>query len=351
MNQDKKILVCYNEPVSIYDNYTGKAPGESAPKIDLSENDFMNHLEGIIQSLRKQFSNVGSLAFNDRVSSIVNKIYEENPDVIFNFIEAIEGNSNFEFCIPGLFDILGIQYTGNNATTLGNCLFKERTKHILKAHGINTSRFLIFEYKKKPEEKMDLNFPVIVKLAKEDASIGISELSVVHDKQSLNQRINFLFKNFSQDIIVEEYIIGREFNVSILGNEILPISEISYRGLPKGYPKIVTYEAKWAPDSVYYNNTNPVCPADINDTLRRRIENAAIDSYHALECRDYARVDIRLKKNSIPYVIEVNPNPDLSSDAGFANSASAAGISYDELLARIAGYAINRQINDKKAAG
>ena len=237
-----------------------------------------------------------------------------------------------------------ISYTGNTALALGNCLIKTRTKHILDAYNVRIPKFYHARFNNKNIvlDDFNLEYPVIAKLIHEDASIGISEFSVIYNKKDLKNRLSFLFRNYKQDVIVEEYIDGRELNISILGNEILPISEIVFENLPENYPKIITYEAKWSPESIYYKNTVPSCPANLDTALSDKIKKIALDSFTALGCRDYARVDVRLDKNNIPYVIEVNPNPDISSDSGFIRSAAAANISYDELLNKIAGFAFGR---------
>ncbi|MCL6493768.1 MAG: D-alanine--D-alanine ligase, partial [Ignavibacterium sp.] len=147
-------------------------------------------------------------------------------------------------------------------------------------------------------------------------------------------------------VIVEEYIVGKELNVAILDGKILPISEIDFTGLPENLPKIVTYDGKWIENSTYYNHTKPVCPAKLNSKVKRKIEKVALEAYNAMSCRDYARVDVRLSKENIPYVIEVNPNPDVSSDSGFARAAAANGIDYSGLLETITNLALNRKSND-----
>jgi D-alanine-D-alanine ligase len=167
----------------------------------------------------------------------------------------------------------------------------------------------------------------------------------------MKERLEYLFENFKQEVLIEEYIEGRELNVAILGDQILPISEIRFDGLPDDLPKIVTYEAKWSPDSVYYQNTVPKCPAQLDEKLKLKIEKMARQAFEAMDCRDYARVDIRLNNKNVPYVIEVNPNPDISPDAGFVRSANTTGISYDELLFRISTFALKRITYDTQAAG
>ena len=134
--------------------------------------------------------------------------------------------------------------------------------------------------------------------------------------------------------------------MAILGRTVLPVSEIIFKGLPVNLPKIVTYDGKWMKDSTYYRHTNPRCPARLNKRTLKKVEEIALAAFDAINCRDYARVDLRLDKNNKPYVIEVNPNPDISTDSGFARAASAAGIGYPELLFRISQLALSRRKSD-----
>jgi len=341
---ESKILVCYNEPTRYYSNYIGKNFAHNGENIDLSESEFLKELELVKHTLKREFAEIELLALNRDVQNNIKAIQRIDPTIVFNFVESIEGNSNFESFVAGLFDLLEIQYTGNSALCLGNCLNKSRTKQILKSFNIPTPDYCIAEYKKSfAENDFELKFPVILKLIHEDASIGISEFSVVNDFKSLKKRLDFLFNHYKQDVLIEEYIVGRELNISIFGNQILPISEIIFEGLPSELPKIITYEAKWSPETVYYKHTSPRCPSQLDEKLRLRIEDVAMQAYTAMECRDYARVDIRLNKRNNPYVIEVNPNPDISTDSGFVRSAAAAGISYDEILFRLTHFAIKRK--------
>jgi D-alanine-D-alanine ligase len=222
-------------------------------------------------------------------------------------------------------------------------LNKLKTKQILRSLGVRSPKYLLARLNTRLEEGcLKLKFPLILKLNREDASIGISESSVVQDFQSLNVQLEFLFRNYRQDVLIEECLPGREISAAILGERVLPLSEISYDGLPAHLPKIVTYEAKWSPHSAYYLGTVPVCPADVDEVLRVLIEKTALAAFNAMDCRDYARVDFRLSQRNIPHVIDVNPNPDLSPDAGFIRSASHAGISYEELLFTLVDFALQR---------
>ncbi len=349
MKTNSKILICYNSPVSIFSVYNGKLEKGSAPAQDLSESGFTKELGIITESLKKNFLEVDSLAVTGNIENTIAKITDYHPDVIYNFVESVDGVASYEYCTAGVYELLGFNYTGNIPPCLGNCLNKERTKNILRSFGINTPKSLIINKKNSLEENsFNLKFPVILKLLNEDASIGISEFSVVNNFEDVKTRLKFLFNTYRQDIIAEEYIDGRELNAAVLGNTILPISEIQFKGLPKGLPKIVTYDGKWIEDSVYYQNTKPSCPAKISDAVKLKVEQTALSAFQAMNCRDYARVDIRLSKNNVPYVIEVNPNPDISTDSGFARAASAAGLNYSDLLFTIANFALARKLNDTK---
>lgn len=343
MKQDAKILICYNAPVTIFSVYNGK-PEDNNESCDLSETKFASEIKQIETSLKKNFTKVNSLAVTSNLKRTIARLEKYNPDAIFNFVESVEGISLYESFHAGLFELLGYEFTGNLPQCLGNCLNKYKAKLILSAFGGRTPKAAVVKKGETLEiENFNLNFPVIIKLLTEDASIGISENSVVNNKEDLQKQFDFLTSTYRQDIIIEEYIDGREFNVAVLGGKTLPISEIEFTGLPAELPKIVTYDGKWIENSVYYENTVPKCPAVIEESLKKAVEEIAMLSYNAMGCRDYARVDVRVDKQGVPFVIEVNPNPDISSDSGFARAAAAVGMSHEDLLSGIAMFALNRR--------
>jgi D-alanine-D-alanine ligase len=339
----EKILICYNEPVGIYDNYSGKTSVNGMAIEDTSDPGLMSQVSEMQKILQQRFLQVESLPFSRDFAKALRRILQMAPDIILNFVEALEGDTNFEGHIAGAFEILDIEFTGNKALTLGNCLNKLKTKQILRSLGVRSPKHTLVRLNKKLlETDFKLKFPVILKLNKEDASIGISENSVVSNFSGLLEQLDFLFRTFHQDVLVEECLPGREISAAILGDRVLPLSEISYTELPESLPRIVTYEAKWSPHSPYYLGTVPVCPAEVDEPLRALIEKSALAAFNALDCRDYARVDFRLSKRDVPNVIDVNPNPDLSPEAGFIRSASHAGISYEEVLFTLVDFALQR---------
>jgi D-alanine-D-alanine ligase len=190
-----------------------------------------------------------------------------------------------------------------------------------------------------------VRFPVIVKPVHEDGSLGVNSDSVCHDTARLARQVEYVHAVYKQDALVEEYLEGREFNVSIVGDrtpEVLAISEIDFGEMPEGEPRIVSYRAKWDEESRVYGGTRPICPAPLSRRIERRIQDVALRSYRIMNCRDYARIDLRTDSRGTPYVLEVNPNPDISPRAGFARAARAAGLTYTDMILRICQAAMAR---------
>jgi D-alanine-D-alanine ligase len=185
---------------------------------------------------------------------------------------------------------------------------------------------------------VDLPFPLFCKLAREDASVGIKDENVVHDRKSLVKRVRQLIEEFQQPVLVERYVEGREVYVTLLGNHRvapLPFHEIDFSRMPAGRPRIVGYAAKWDENSPEYAGTTPVQVKSLPAGLKASIERTAIGAFKALELRDYGRVDFRVSEDGVPYVIDVNPNCDISPDAGVSRAARAAGMSYPQLIGKI----------------
>jgi D-alanine-D-alanine ligase len=273
------------------------------------------------------------------------------PDVIFNLCEGFCGRSSGEVAVAGLFELLEIPYTGSDPVALALGLNKGRTKEILSYHGVATPNHVILPDRDFAWED-DLDFPLIVKPAREDASLGITRHSVVKDLAELREQVELVTARYRQPALVEEYVNGREFNVTVIGNdppEVMPLSEIDFSGLPRGIPRIVTHEAKWEEESDEYKGTVAVCPARVEEETAAEIATAALAAYRLIGCRDYARVDIRLSRRKKPYVLEVNPNPDLSMDAGVVRAAKARGWDHSALVKRILEMALRRKVEHDRA--
>lgn len=284
------------------------------------------------------------IPLRDKVEDFIKAVRQADADIVFNLCEGALGKSIFEMNVAAVLELFGFRFTGSGPLTLGLALNKAGAKDALFANNIPTAPYLVL--KKVPSKPaIDLRFPLIVKPVQEDASIGIDENAVVKNMASLKKRVDYVIKNYKQAAIVEEYINGREFNVAVMGNgrpKALPVSEIDFSGLSENSPKICTYEAKWATDSPVYLKTPPVCPANIPGELEQDLFGIAVKAYNVLGCRDYARVDMRMGEDGIPKVLEVNPNPDISPNAGFARSAAAGGLDYSRLIIEIVKMAHNR---------
>ena len=202
---------------------------------------------------------------------------------------------------------------------------------ILAANGLPIPEWRV------PKDDSDVDgfpLPAIVKPAAEDASVGVDQSAVVTKAGELHERVAWARKEFG-DVIVQQYIAGREVAVAFVGDEVLPLSEIDFSTMPGDHWPIVTFEAKWSPDSPDYKGTVPVCPADVDDELKDRIVAIASQAWKTVNGQGYGRVDFRLDAGGAPWLLEVNPNPDSSPDAGLANMARAHGWTYDELVMRI----------------
>jgi D-alanine-D-alanine ligase len=276
---------------------------------------------------------------------VIQTLLEISPKFVFNLCEEINGKCEQEMCFAGLLELMGIPYTGSDSFALGLALNKFHVKQALQASGIPTARgCLVF-----PGHHMvlpkDMRFPMIVKPAREDASLGINSDSVCHSVIELNRQVKYIHDVYKQEALIEEYLDGREFNVSVIGAQdprVLAISEIDFTGFPENEPKIVSYRAKWDEESTHYGATTPICPANISKELEAQIQDMALSSYLCVGCRDYARIDMRTDLHGVPHVLEVNPNPDISPKAGFARAARAAGYSFPEIILQISKTAIAR---------
>jgi D-alanine-D-alanine ligase len=358
MRQKLRVTIVYNEP-SVPGGVGRKvvtpagilANGNTEPLsreevVDLSEIGVLEEVESVRSSLKELGYDVNVFNVTNNIRDLVAFLEKEKPDLIFNLCESVGNVAIHEMHVVGIFELLGLCYTGSPPLTLGLALNKVCAKEVLSYHGINTPKYVVYRSTSQiVEDDFPLGFPVIVKPSMEDASIGIRPDSVVDSFASLKKRVRFIFQQHDQAALVEEYIDGRELNVSIVGDRkpiVLPISEIDFSTLPSDFPRILTYDGKWLKGTVAYNGTKGLCPADLPPSVEAKVKELALRAFRLLGCRDYARVDFRLNRNNVPYVLEVNPNPDISDEAGFARSAKASGRTYTQVVQKIVESALER---------
>ncbi len=315
----------------------------------LAEGAIIEEIQAVENAVRSLGHESIVMAVREEISPIIHWLKEYEPDVVFNLCESVYGNSCWEMNIPALLDLFRIPYTGSPPLTLGLCQDKGKVKDILQSHGILTPRYKIFERAVGPV-KGNI-FPIIVKPLHEDGSLGITRESVVFDDETLSKQIRYIIEQYQQPALVEEFVDGRELNVGLMETNgsvgILPISEIDYTEFPKGIPKICGYEAKWVVESAEFQKTKPVCPASLEWLMEKKVGQIASRVFKLFECRDYARVDIRIDREGKIYVLEVNPNPDISPQSGMARALKVQGTTYTGFVGNLIERALLRKDNSK----
>lgn len=312
----------------------------------LSESAVRDEVEMVSKTALKMGHVVECLSVMD-VKDTIDAVEAFHPDLIFNLCEGFQGEARHESHIAGLWELLDIPYTGNSSQTLGLAQNKVFVKKLLESKKIPTPAYQLF---KTIPENVYLPFPLIVKPSQEDASLGITQQSVVHDLKMLQKQVDALIKKYRQAVLAERFVAGREFNISILDcpdPAVLAVSEIDFTHLDSRYKSIVSYEAKWIENHPLYLQTPAICPARIESGLKDHIEDIALQVYKLLGCRDYARVDIRLDAQGHIFVLECNPNPDISADAGFTRALKAAGLSYTDFVGTVIHQTMRRITNGK----
>jgi len=278
---------------------------------------------------------------DDKVEPLVKALTDAEPDIVFNLAEAFGGRSALESNVAALLNLLGLRYTGSSPAGLILAGDKTLTKKVLTFHGILTARFATV-FRGAVDWAGDIGFPLILKPPQEDASLGITQKSIVNDVQELLQTISSLQTEYQGPVLAEEFIDGREFYVGVLGNsdaKALPVMELDFSGYPEGIPKIASWEAKWGDEGdekgAEFEGTKSIFPTDLSDELTEKMQKVALDAFNALRLRDYARVDLRVNAKEEIYVIEVNPNCYLEKKAEFASAAGKSGMEYPALIERI----------------
>jgi D-alanine-D-alanine ligase len=304
--------------------------------------DCQRHVERLADGLRGEGHSVELVEVRrDVVAPLQGR--DPREAVVFNWCEGIDGQPNAYDIVTRALDGMGFAYTGSDAWALAHTQDKALTKQILDRLGVSTPRWRVFTDARDAGEWSV--YPAIVKPVAEHCSYGITADSVVNEASGLRRQIEFVMGKFGVGALVEEFIAGREINVSIWGNgtpHVLPLYEIEFTDIDDPQRRVVDFDAKWNLESFQYNHTPARCPTDLDEPVAERLRSTALAAYRALRCRDYGRIDTRVR-DGVPYVVDVNANCDITIDGGFAKTAKVAGYDYGAMASQIVRWANKRR--------
>jgi D-alanine-D-alanine ligase len=329
-----KIALIYNDPVP--DRYSQMGEADAIA-------DVLEEVKAVYDALLVMGHDVVKVPLVPPIDDVRPILAGLDVDIFFNLFEGFAGQPETEAMVAAMMAAIGKPFTGSAAPTLALALDKAKTKELLIAAGVNTPRYQVLY----PHTvgSFNLRFPAIVKPVAEDASHGMTQDNVVRDLSTLGQQVEKVCANYGGRALVEEFLNGRELSSTIMGIRkpvVLSVSEIVFN-LPEGLPPMLTFGAKWLTDDIYFHNTDPVCPAQIDDALWAHISEVSKAAYRLLDCRGYARVDMRLDADGCASVLEVNPNPDISLTSGAVRQASAIGLTYPQFVDRIVQLAFGKE--------
>ncbi|MDD5568355.1 MAG: ATP-grasp domain-containing protein [Candidatus Omnitrophica bacterium] len=270
--------------------------------------------------------------------NLLEKLASLKVDIVFNISEGLTGR-NRESQVPILLEMAGIPFVGSDALTLGLTLDKVMAKKIFIAEKIPTPKFIETSSVEELANTNHYKFPLIVKPRFEGSSKGLSESSRVENRDDLLKQVEYIVNAYKQPVLVEEFISGQEFTVALVGNdpaEVQPIVQIKIDGKLKLNDRFYTF-ARITSDRLEY-----ICPAKIPQELKKKIDDLALRTYKAVDCRDFGRVDFRVDNDGKPYVLEINPLPSLSTEDVFMLLAKNTGITYEQMIGKILNSAIKR---------
>jgi D-alanine-D-alanine ligase len=328
-----RVLILHNEPAL--------PPGH--PDFE-SEHEIVHTVDAVAKTLGEAGFDVSRLGLGADAAVLLAGVRGRRPDVVFNLYEGTATHGLTEAYVAGLLEWHGVPFTGSPFQTLSLARSKHLTKYLFRGAGLPTPEFFVVEELPVPE--CPLSWPVIVKPALQDASVGLDQGSVVTDQSRLDDRVAWLLRAYGPPVLVEEFIRGRELNVALIETpefRTLPVSEVLFVDKDPDYWPIVTYDAKWKPGSRDYESTPPRYPAEVAPKLAARLEALAQRAFRLLGCRDYARVDFRVRPTGRPYLLEVNPNPDFNPTAGLAGGLASAGLTHAQFTIDLVAAALARR--------
>ncbi|MSQ06492.1 MAG: hypothetical protein EXR54_07765 [Dehalococcoidia bacterium] len=338
-----RIALVYNQPAPSH--YYAK--GE-----DLAVTSVMDSVKAVEASLIARGYTVELLGLTPPWENVVQALQGLDADLVFNLFEGFEGRSETEWMLAKELETLGVLFTGASSQALALCLNKAQAKECLASHGVATARFQLLDTA--TAGQFSMTFPVIVKPMREDASHGLTSRSVAYDTANLVEQVGYVEREYGAPVLVEQFLPGREFTVSIVSGgggrspRIFPPSEMQYAADMPG-PPILTYGAKWSPQDPAYKATTLVCPAQLPAELVQQINRLALAGYQAVGSPDYARVDLRADAQGNLNILEINPNPDIWPEAGMGLQTQADGVDYGQLVQIIVDLALERRRVDELA--
>ena len=278
-----------------------------------------------------------ALGVRDDLGLVRTALYEFKPDIVFNLLEEFADEAIFDQNVVSYLELLRVKYTGCSPRGLMLARDKSISKKILKYHGIPTPDFWVFPNGRRVRIPADIVYPLFVKSVNEEASLGISQSSIVNNRADLIERIEFYHSKYEVDVIAENYIEGRELYVSVLGNErlkVMPVWELKFGTTPASVHRVATSNVKWSAKyrARYSIDTGP---ANLTEANRIRIEEISKKAYGALGLNGYARLDFRMTNQNEFYLLEANPNPNLCLGEDFAASCKAGGLTYPQMIETI----------------
>lgn len=276
----------------------------------------------------------------------IEKLRRARVGLVFNLCESIDGVAAMEPPVISVLELLGLPYSGSSSWTTALCLRKHIVNGALERAGLPVPRFAVV---RRGGDIPSVGFPAICKPAAEDASIGVEQRSVVRTTRQLTERVSAMLERWDE-VLVQRYIEGREINVGILGDAVLPIAEIDFGRMPKGMWRIVTYRSKWETGSDEDIGSAPRCPARLPAAVATQARKVAIAAWRLVGGSGYGRVDMRIDERGRPWILEVNSNPDIAPDAGLARMARVAGIEYGALVRRVCELGLQRKRDEVDVA-
>ena len=292
----------------------------------------------VVRAVRELGHEISMVGAYEDINLVIHGVRKYKPDIVFNLMEHFRGEALLDRSIPALFELMNVPYTGTGPTGLTLCRNKALSKEILSYHRIRTPKFFIVLKNRQVFIPRNVKFPFLVKPLREDGSTGIAQSSFVTTLKALKERVEFVHESLDHDAIVEEYIDGREFYVSILGNDhlrVFPFREIRFGNVGEKEPKIASYKTKWDKNYRKRRGIRYVFASPFAAPISEKMTKVCKRVYQLLKIRGYGRIDLRLTPDNEVVVIEANPNPHIDDGEDYAESAKKGGIEYNDLIQRI----------------